>query len=243
MARIRYFDRHHMRVRENPLHAHDHDEAVLYLKGRGQLVADGRSIPFARGTIVCCAAGVPHLERTNAPYRSLSIGFTGARHGSRLRMCQDSPGEPLLHLVSMLEREYHRKGPHWERLCDEGLSLFLTWLDARGESPQENHWVARVEDLLLAHLPEPGFRLLPALARLGPSPSHLIRLFTRSRGRSPLQHLLRLRVMEAQHLLSATGMPVHEVARRVGFDDPYYFSRAFRKVMGKAPSRARTIKG
>jgi AraC-like DNA-binding protein len=32
---------------------------------------------------------------------------------------------------------------------------------------------------------------------------------------------------------------VHQVARRVGFDDPYYFSRAFRKITGLAPSRAR----
>ncbi|MBN8218738.1 MAG: helix-turn-helix domain-containing protein [Spirochaetes bacterium] len=239
VPRLRHFDRHHMRVRENPVHAHEYDEAVLYLRGRGLVVADGRAIPFTRGTLVCCASGVPHLERSSAPYQSLSLAFTGSRHGARVRMGQDGPGEPLLHLVSLLELEYRRKGPHWERLCDEGLSLLLTWLEARGESPQENPWVARVEDLLLAGLPEPGFRLLESLAKLGPSPSHLIRLFTKARGRSPLQHLLQLRIREAEHLLTVTQMPVHEVARRVGFDDPYYFSRAFRKISGKAPSLVR----
>jgi AraC-like DNA-binding protein len=242
MSRLRYIGRHHMPAGENPQHSHDHAEAVLYLKGQGRVVVDGQSIPFGPGTIVCAGPGVPHLEQARAPYHSLSFGFTETRHGSRLRLCQDGPGEPIGQLVAMLEREYHRKGPHWERLCDEGLSFFLTWIEARGESHGENPWVARVEDLLLGHLTQPGFRLLTALSRLGPSPAHLIRLFSKARGSSPLKYLLHLRVKEAQHLLEVTSLPIHHVARRVGFDDPYYFSRTFRKITGLSPSEARLKK-
>ncbi len=240
MNRIRYIGRHQMPAGENPLHSHEHAEAVLYLKGSGKVVVKGRSIPFTAGTILCTGPGVPHLERATKPYSSMSLGFNETRHGADLRLCQDGPDQPIQKLVVMLEREHHRKGPHWERLCDEGLSFFLTWIEARGESHGENPWVARVEDLLLSHLTRPDFQLLPQLDKLGPSPSHLIRLFKRERGCPPLQYLLKLRIKEAERLLRATRLPVQVVAKRVGFEDPYYFSRAFRKITGRAPSQGRS---
>jgi YesN/AraC family two-component response regulator len=40
----------------------------------------------------------------------------------------------------------------------------------------------------------------------------------------------------AGQLLSLTGMSVKEIAAFVGFGDPYYFSRMFKKLIGVAPS-------
>jgi AraC-like DNA-binding protein len=38
----------------------------------------------------------------------------------------------------------------------------------------------------------------------------------------------------AEHLIEHGGL-IKEVAARVGFDDPYHFSRAFKAVHGVAP--------
>ncbi|MFP5441635.1 MAG: AraC family transcriptional regulator, partial [Gammaproteobacteria bacterium] len=35
--------------------------------------------------------------------------------------------------------------------------------------------------------------------------------------------------------------PVHRIARQLGYDDPYYFSRLFRKVIGVAPAEYRKL--
>jgi AraC-like DNA-binding protein len=44
--------------------------------------------------------------------------------------------------------------------------------------------------------------------------------------------------MWAHRLLTDEGLSVKETAARVGFDDAFYFSRVFKKVMGIPPSAA-----
>jgi YesN/AraC family two-component response regulator len=43
-------------------------------------------------------------------------------------------------------------------------------------------------------------------------------------------------------LLDTTSQSILEVARAVGYEDPYYFSRIFRKVMAESPSQYRKQK-
>jgi AraC family transcriptional regulator, transcriptional activator of pobA len=42
-------------------------------------------------------------------------------------------------------------------------------------------------------------------------------------------------MVEAMRLLRFTDLTVGEVAHRVGYDDPLYFSRAFKRFAGRAP--------
>ena len=63
------------------------------------------------------------------------------------------------------------------------------------------------------------------------------RLFTRHTGEPMQAWIRRVRLREAGSLLRTTGMRVSEVAQLVGYPDPLYFSRAFRKAYGVAPSR------
>jgi transcriptional regulator GlxA family with amidase domain len=50
-----------------------------------------------------------------------------------------------------------------------------------------------------------------------------------------MQYVTRLRVREAQRLLRETDLPVATISTMVGFDDPLYFSRRFRQLVGDAP--------
>lgn len=69
----------------------------------------------------------------------------------------------------------------------------------------------------------------------GCSPSHLTLLFRRHRHCSPLDRFLRLKMEEAAHLLAITNLPVAEIARHLGYADPFYFSRRFRSVCRTSP--------
>lgn len=63
------------------------------------------------------------------------------------------------------------------------------------------------------------------------------RLFARHLGEPMQAWIRRLRLHEAATLLRTTGMRVSEVSQLVGYEDPLYFSRAFRRSFGVAPSR------
>jgi len=68
------------------------------------------------------------------------------------------------------------------------------------------------------------------------SPGHLSRVLKQSTGTSFVDALARVRVRKATILLGDPAVKVYEVADRVGYASQHYFSRAFRRVLGVAPS-------
>ena len=73
----------------------------------------------------------------------------------------------------------------------------------------------------------------------GLSKPHLSRIFKNQTGYSPMDYFIHLKVQKASSLLVVTNMTVREIALLVGYEDPYYFSRLFKKVVGVSPSFVR----
>jgi AraC-like DNA-binding protein len=68
------------------------------------------------------------------------------------------------------------------------------------------------------------------------SPSHYSALFRQILGFSPKAYFQRLRMHRAARLLLTTGHSIKTVAATMGYDDPLYFSRVFRRLHGISPS-------
>lgn len=77
--------------------------------------------------------------------------------------------------------------------------------------------------------------------QLGVTPDHLSRSCRLVSRKSALQMLQDRRMLEARRLLAYTPMPVVEVAVQIGFEDPAYFSRSFRREVGQSPTEYRTL--
>ena len=67
----------------------------------------------------------------------------------------------------------------------------------------------------------------------------LARLFRRGMHTSPASWLADMRIAQARRLLRSTALSVQQISRRVGIDDPYYFSRVFRRKTGVSPRQYR----
>jgi AraC-like DNA-binding protein len=67
------------------------------------------------------------------------------------------------------------------------------------------------------------------------SRSRLYRVFLRHISQSPQRYLTEFRVREACNLLQKRTGSIKEIAYAVGFENPLYFSTAFKQVMGKSP--------
>lgn len=75
------------------------------------------------------------------------------------------------------------------------------------------------------------------------SPSRLSHLFKEEVGDSVMGTVIRLRLSQAARLLEHTVDDVGAIAREVGFDSPYYFSRQFRRHFGMSPRQYRATSG
>jgi AraC-like DNA-binding protein len=71
------------------------------------------------------------------------------------------------------------------------------------------------------------------------SPTHFNKLFRDVIQLSPMEFVRRTRMSKACDLLSATELPVSEIARMTGYEDQYVFSRAFKTVMELSPQNYR----
>jgi AraC-like DNA-binding protein len=68
------------------------------------------------------------------------------------------------------------------------------------------------------------------------SRANFCRLFKRATSQAPMQYVDRLRMDRALELLSTTGLPIKQIAGMVGFDDPKYFAKRFKAIMGLPPT-------
>jgi AraC family transcriptional regulator len=95
--------------------------------------------------------------------------------------------------------------------------------------------VERIVELLSADLSaEIDLTTMAATAAL--SPFHFSRAFQAATGVPPYRYLVQLRVERARALLEATDLPISEIAAQVGYDDPSYLARLFRREVGAAPA-------
>ncbi len=81
-------------------------------------------------------------------------------------------------------------------------------------------------------------------SQAGYSPQHLNRVFQRVLGTTPMKYLAATRLdRAAELLLSHLGLTVSEVAKRVGHQDPAYFTRQFHQRFALTPSEYRIAAG
>jgi AraC-like DNA-binding protein len=74
------------------------------------------------------------------------------------------------------------------------------------------------------------------------SPSRFSSLFKQKTGYAPIDYFIQMKMQKATQLLDFTDKHIKDIASTFGFDDPYYFSRRFKKIIGMSPKKYRSIK-
>ncbi len=73
------------------------------------------------------------------------------------------------------------------------------------------------------------------------SPNYICELFHEQTGEHFLDYLTRIRIERAKALLRDKGMKAYQVGTLVGYDDPTYFSKVFKKLVGVPPNAYRNL--
>jgi AraC family transcriptional regulator of arabinose operon len=87
--------------------------------------------------------------------------------------------------------------------------------------------------------PASAFSVTGMAREAGLSRQHFTELFRHHFGVAPMQYVIQARMHRAAHLLRDQNLRVSDVARAVGFEDPFHFSRSFRKEFGVPPKALR----
>ncbi len=74
---------------------------------------------------------------------------------------------------------------------------------------------------------------------VGYSPTYFTTLFRKETNYPPMSYFAHLKILKACEFLDYTKMKIKEISFRLGYSDPYYFTRDFKKKMGMPPRQYR----
>jgi two-component system response regulator YesN len=83
---------------------------------------------------------------------------------------------------------------------------------------------------------DPSLQLNSAAEAAQVSPAYLSRLFSDHLSSSFVDYLTEFRIEKSEQLIRESGLSIKEIAFAVGYQDPNYFSKIFRKTRGQSPS-------
>jgi AraC-like DNA-binding protein len=148
--------------------------------------------------------------------------------------------ERTAHLIADLDDEYRRGAAGFATVL-RALLHILVVRTARLREPAPPPPLTRPgavaeEFLRLVARNEPALWSAAACAdRIGVSGGYLAEAVKAATGRTPGRLIREARTHEAKRLLARTDLTVRQVADRVGFTDPAYFCRFFRRETGVSP--------
>lgn len=91
-------------------------------------------------------------------------------------------------------------------------------------------------DYIEKNYADPDLNLNSVCSYLSISTSRFSTIFKNITGETFMEVLIRIRMQKAKELLENTDLKNYEIAEKVGFSDPHYFSISFKKMTGKTPS-------
>jgi AraC-like DNA-binding protein len=100
--------------------------------------------------------------------------------------------------------------------------------------------VDAVQAVMRAHL-HGSLNLDELAAQFKLSRFHFAKTYRALTGHAPIQAFIQLKMAHACRLLDEGQQSIRQVAEQLGYEDVYYFSRLFRKVVGMAPSHYRAL--
>ncbi|MDZ8119919.1 AraC family transcriptional regulator [Pontiella sp. NLcol2] len=224
---------------------------IFCTDGRGWLEVSGKTHVIEKHTGFLIPAHIPHAYGADpdCPWSTYWTHFQGRQAADYMRMITPDPENPVLHLpepqavrngFEQLYQQMNDVHTYTAVIAASGVlsHLLVTVMqnrqavEVRLRGAEEG--LSKTVEFMQRNL---GRRLtlkdLSAVA--GISPNHYATMFHRCYGHPPIDYFNRLKIQRACELLAATRLRISEVGELLGFEDAFYFSRLFKKIMGVSP--------
>lgn len=224
-------------------HANEQNYLIVYaVEGKADYEIDGNQYKISKGDILFFNKGQAHTATTNAekPWKFITVAF----NAKNLNL-QDFPilthavnADSYKKLCTKLYYEWTAKKTGYHMYCRAIVSELLCRLFRENEMIHKRSFSIETVRQHITENFEVNFNIEELSDMVGISTSHFHRLFKEHTGLSAKRYLNTIRINKACDLMQTGEFnSIAEVAYAVGFNDIYYFSRLFKKIMGFPPSQ------
>jgi AraC family transcriptional activator of pobA len=269
-VQVMVFDGFEVGTADEPVrepHRHDYHELIWIKDGSGHHILDGRRVPVVPGSLTVIGRGQVHVfERAHAVYGAVVRFGDELLYDGRIARTDPSwllagrggwgvtvPHDHVAALETVIATLAAEAGgpldAHSADLQRHLLSVLLIWVERWYDAERTER--RDVEDAGIqlfrrfARVLERDFaghhEALHYAEALAVPPAALSQALNRVTGRSTKELVTDRVMLEAARLLRFTDRTIGEIAHATGFGDPLYFSRAFKRHHGHAPSTYRDL--
>lgn len=232
---------------------------ILCVAGEGWASFGGVTQRVRAGEAVLLPAGAPHSYGADGhdPWTIYWVHLDGPKTETVARLLELTEADVLLRpgrdpaLPSLFERLLAILGDGYtaDNLLSAAMTLgqIVTHLVVHrhrqaGESADRiDQRIRSVISFMQEHLAR-QLRMETLAREANLSASHLAAVFKSRTGFTVLDFFTRLKIQRACFLLDTTDLTVKAIAIELGFDDPLYFSRCFRRIHECSPSQYRALR-
>ena len=235
----------------------EHRQAILLYctSGRGWVEMDHHTFPVQAGNAAFIPPETAHIYEADReqPWSLFWIHFDGPQTQRVLESLQVSTRNPILYIPDIdamrqaFEEVYACLNYNYS---DAGLLAMTSELmrllsriklNSSSRYQAQQHTRDRIQESI--RFMENHLNISPSLsdlaARSGLSVPQFSKLFNERTDQSPMAYYISLKIRKACDLLYQTDLSVGEIGAKLGYEDPYYFSRLFKKVQGCSPAHYR----
>ena len=253
LTAIGYYPRasHHDRERKSGSPQH----ILIYcVEGKGYISIAKKKYELLPNTYFIIPKGVPHHYGTSSsdPWSIYWVHFSGDNSGFLYsRFTRDTVADVQVipyddarnhlfnQIFSLLESNYSVRNMELVNIkLLEYISSFV-YHEEMYPSDYAKDQISNSIEFMKQNLHQ-NFSIQELAARLNYSVSHYSDLFKKKTGVSPIHFFIQLKIQKSCQYLYFTDMHIKEICAKIGFDDPYYFSRMFKKLMGLSPANYRS---
>lgn len=223
------------------------DYLIFYIVRGEERFTLHREVTGGAGSFVLFAPHEPQQHVCISPHAEFYYAhFTAGSLPTELptsTVCKTEPSAAVTALFEALLSEVRERRPCGGRMCVIKLLELLTLLERRtiGGGVLTEAGSGLIETVISAMRSDPAApdSLDDWAAMCNMSKFHFCRVFRRVTGTSPARYRAAVRMSAAREMLAESTLSVSEIAAKLGFTSPSYFTDAFRRETGMPPSEFR----
>lgn len=235
---------------------HDDNLLIYCLEGKGMVRINQKNIAVKTGDLVILPRGIAHqyASSPNYPWTIYWCHFEGDLADEFVQHLQVPKQKPIipLGLHSSLVGEFdalleaRHSSYHLNAFINAANQLrqiltHIALLQPLVRSQDSDSFdLEKIHSLMQARIHE-QLDIDTLANSVNLSKFHFIKRYKELTGTTPINHFIQLKIERACHLLDISSRTIAEVAFMVGYEDAYYFSRIFKKVMGISPTQYRKL--
>jgi len=163
--------------------------------------------------------------------------------GADVPAFRDTADGSFTNLLSQIYSQIHFRQHNWEHVVEAltaALAEYMIAWSGMDAQKKRSPYVETCLKTLIENISNSKFSIKEMLAEIPISQTYFMKLFKKEMSYTPHEYLHIRRMGYAKKLLELkkiNNMRVKDISQLCGFEDVYYFSRAFKKHTGKAPNQ------